>query len=152
MAHPAPSLLMRVLRAAYLGGLLWASALVQGYLLATDAFLREAQPLLAAALALFIGVDVALASPLTARDRFPAGLALPWAALQLLGLLLNPLMGPQVGIPPAAFADYLFGLWAYDALVTLRALQVLVGLALVGGLRQAVAGLRPRRRGVPGRV
>ncbi len=140
---------MAAFREIHLSSLLWATAIVQGYLLVTDAFLREAQPLLAASLALFIGVDLALASPLVVGDRTPVGLALPWAALQVLGLLLNPLLGPLVGMPPPVFARYLFGLWAYDALVGLRGFQLLVTLALAGGLRPALASLLPRRRQTP---
>jgi hypothetical protein len=143
---------MACLRPVPLGGLLLASAAVQGYMIATDAFLRSAQPLLAGALALFLGVDLALAVALLAPDPRPLDLALPWAALQLLGLLVNPLLGFQAGMSPGAFATYLLGLWAYDALLGLRALQLLLGLALLAGHRRALAGLPPRGAALPRRA
>lgn len=136
------------LRRDLLAALFWFIVFPQGYLLVADTFLAAAEPSHAYFLALFIGVDVALASLLMGSKDIATRLAFPWAGVQLALLLANPLTGPQVGMAPVDFARYLFGLWTYDLILVARAAQVFLALALLAG---AGGGL-PLRLGRKGRA
>lgn len=111
--------------------LFWATAGLQAYLLSTDSFLREAQPLHALAMATFIGVDVALAAIALGDVGLTLPFAFPWALLQLVALATNPLTGPQVGMDPASFATYLFSLWPYNAILVTRVVEALLCVGLL---------------------
>ncbi len=86
------------------------------------------------ALASIIWGDVGLALPL----------ALPWAMLQVVALLANPLSGLQVGMNPAAFAAYLFSLWPYKAILVSRVAEALLAAGLLARRGSVLDQVVPR--------
>ncbi len=62
------------------------------------------------ALTAFTVIQLTLLSGRFLRSRWSVRATLYWSTTYLLLLLLNPLTGPTIGISPAEFALYLFGL------------------------------------------
>jgi uncharacterized membrane protein len=62
------------------------------------------------ALIAFTFIQLLLLTGLFLRPRWTVRAAFYWSMIYLLLLLLNPLSGPAIGVSPAEFALYLFGL------------------------------------------
>jgi len=58
----------------------------------------------------FTLIQLLLLTGLFLRPRWTVRAAFYWSMIYLLLLLLNPLSGPAIGVSPAEFALYLFGL------------------------------------------
>jgi hypothetical protein len=58
----------------------------------------------------FTVIQLLLLTGLFLRPRWTVRAAFYWSIIYLVLLLLNPLSGPAIGVSPAEFALYLFGL------------------------------------------
>lgn len=72
----------------------------------------------------FLVIDFIIAGLILAKGRMGVRLALLWSILQVLAMLLDPFTGPQFGIEALDFANYLFGIWAFDLLLIVRIITI----------------------------
>jgi len=113
---------------ATLGLLLFLSACVGTFLLATDKSLWLLAVSHAVGLMMIIAIDVVLGvlNLVSWRRAY-----LPSLALALIGIILqlgDIFTAPQYGLAMVYFADYLFGLWAFDILLALQLAILIVGV------------------------
>jgi cytochrome b6-f complex iron-sulfur subunit len=128
---------------ALVGLLLFLSAGVGVFLLATDRSLWLLAVSHAVGLIMIVAIDLFfgfLSLVAWKRAYIPSIAA---AALALVLQLGDIFTAPQYGLTVAYFADYLFGLWAFDLLL---ALQVAIMLVAVVGRPYAVALARRKSR------
>jgi arsenite oxidase small subunit len=110
------------------GLLLFLSAGVGAFLLATDRSLWLLAVSHAVGLVIIVAIDgiLGILSLVSWRSAY-----VPSIAAALLGLILqlgDVFTAPQYGMTISYFADYLFGLWAFDLLLALELAIVLVGV------------------------
>lgn len=112
----------------YMGLSFVASAAFGAYLLATDGSLWKLAISHAYGLVLICVLDVLLAGLnfLSVRRIYLASVV--WAFLTILLQLGDILTAPQYKMTPEYFASYLFGLWAFDALLVAQGVIAVVGL------------------------
>jgi len=111
-----------------MGLLLFLSAGVGVFLLATDRSLWLLAVSHAVGLIIIVAIDVVLGFLSLASTK---SAYLPSIAAALLGFVLqlgDVLSAPQYGLTISSFADYLFGLWAFDLLLALQLAILLVGV------------------------
>jgi len=94
------------------------------------------------ALIAFTVIQLLLLSDLL-RSRRAVRASLYWSTVYLLLLLLNPLTGPAIGISPAEFALYLFGLTPIGSFDNVRGPSTLSGKPL-----RSAPDLQPRRASI----
>jgi cytochrome b6-f complex iron-sulfur subunit len=130
----------------FVGLSLLASALFGIYLLATDASLWILAASHAYGLVAIVGIDLVFG----VLNLFPVKQAfLPSIAGALLGTLLQVgdiVTASQYNMTIAYFASYLFGLWAFDALLATQILVILIGVVSRGHVRTLTSergGLTP---------
>ncbi len=112
-----------------MGLLLFISAGTGSYLLATDRSLWLLAVSHAVGLIIIVVIDVFLGmlSLISPKSAY-----IPSVAAALLGLILqlgDILTAPQYGLTVPYFANYLFGLWAFDLLLAIQVAIMVVGVA-----------------------
>lgn len=113
----------------YIGILMISAAATAAYLLATDGSLWHLAVSHAVGLVMVALLDVSLGSMNLLGSK---KVYVPSLAAAVLGIVLqlgDVTTAPQYNMTMAYFASYLFGLWAFDALVILQGLVVLLGVA-----------------------
>ena len=130
----------------FTGLLFFLSAAAGAFLLATDRSLWLLAVSHAAGLAIIVVIDVLLGilSVVSWKSAY-----VPSLAAALLGLVLqlgDVFTAPQYGLTIAYFADYLFGLWAFDLLLALQ-----LAILIVGAVGRPYALSLARRRTRKGR-
>ena len=113
----------------YIGYLLIASAAAGTYLLATDRSIWILAVSHAAGLVMIVFLDSILGVMSLAGSR---RVYLPTLAAAFLGIVLqlgDISTGPQYGMSMAYFASYLFGVVAFDVLLVLQMLVLVLGIA-----------------------
>ena len=113
---------------ALMGILLFLSAGVGVFLLATDRSLWLLAVSHAVGLIIIVAIDLVLGLMNLASVRSAYA---PGIAAALLGSVLqlgDIFTAPQYGLTVASFADYLFGLWAFDLLLALQGAIMVVGI------------------------
>ena len=129
-----------------MGVMFLASACAGGYLLATDRSLWLLALSHAVGLAMLIAIDVVLGA-FSLRSKRSA--YVPSIAAAVLGLVLqlgDVATAPQYSQTVAHFAEYLFGLWAFDAILALQ-----VGVLMAGLYGRSYASHLARRKSRRGR-
>jgi cytochrome b6-f complex iron-sulfur subunit len=119
----------------FVGLVLLVSALFGIYLLATDASLWILAASHAYGLVAIVGIDLVLGvlNLFAVKQAF-----LPSIAGALLGTLLQVgdiVTASQYNMTIEYFASYLFGLWAFDALLATQVLVILIGVTSWGDVR-----------------
>ena len=129
-----------------MGVLLFLSAGTGAFLLATDRSLWLLAVSHAVGLVIIVVIDIAIGVLSFASSK---GAYVPSIAAALLGVVLqlgDIFTAPQYGLSITYFADYLFGLWAFDLLLALQ-----FGVILVGVVGRPYATSLARRRSLKGR-
>ena len=121
----------------FIGIALLASTAFGAYLLVTDKSLwllavSHAYGLLAICI---IDVALAIVNILNVRKVFIPTLG--WAVLTIALQIGDIATAPQYGMQVSYFASYLFGLWAYDALIVMQV--IVIGIVLLGRRYQKIA-------------
>jgi Rieske Fe-S protein len=121
----------------FIGIALLASTAFGAYLLVTDKSLwllavSHAYGLLAICI---IDVALAIVNILNVRKVFIPTLG--WAVLTIALQIGDIATAPQYGMQLPYFASYLFGLWAYDALIVMQI--IVIGIVLLGRRYQKIA-------------
>lgn len=111
-----------------MGSLLLLSALFGAYLLGTDQSLWKLAISHAYGLLIIVAIDVAIGvlNLLSFRQVYLPSIA--WAFLTILLQAGDILTAPQFKMTPTYFASYLFGLWAFDALLSAQVIIAILGL------------------------
>jgi len=110
------------------GLLLFLSSGVGAYLLATDRSLWLLAVSHAVGLIMIVAIDVILGVLSFASWRSAYTPSIAAAVLGIVLQLGDVFTAPQYGLTIPYFADYLFGLWAFDALIALQLAVVLIGV------------------------
>lgn len=126
----------------YVGLTLIASSVFGVYLLATDKSLWLLAVSHAYGLIAICGADIALAIVNFGKVRKAFLPTLGWAALTILLQIGDIATAPQYKMTVGYFARYLFGLWAYDAILLMQG--VVIALVLTGRQYQKMA-IRKKR-------
>lgn len=114
---------------SYIGILMISAAATGAYLLATDGSLWHLAVSHAVGLIMIALLDVSLGSMNLLGSK---KVYVPSLAAAVLGMVLqlgDVATAPQYNMTMAYFASYLFGLWAFDALIVLQGLVVILGIA-----------------------
>lgn len=117
--------------------ILAASALSGVYLVWTDSHLWDTAPDHAMVLLGFVAMDAGLIGFLFLRDRLGSRLTSLWGAGQFVLMIADVGTAPQYGLTYAQFANYLFGLPSFVALLALQAVLSVVGYHTIKVLRRS---------------
>jgi cytochrome b6-f complex iron-sulfur subunit len=113
----------------FVGVALIFSAIFGIYLLATDGSLWLLAASHAYGLIAICAIDVALGALNLLGSRKAIILSIGWAFLTIFLQLGDIATAPQYNMTAIYFAGYLFGLWAFDAILIVQALVIALGLS-----------------------
>ena len=105
-----------------------ASGLFGYYMLATDNSLWILGVSHAYALVVLAAVDLVIAGLCLLRVRYIYLTSMLWAVFTIFAQLADIYTGPQYNMTIQYFASYLFGLWAFDAMLAIQFVVLVVGV------------------------
>jgi len=111
-----------------MGLLLFLSAGVGVFLLATDRSLWLLAVSHAVGLMIIVAIDVVLGFLTLVSAKSAYSLSIAAALLGFILQLGDIFTAPQYGLTIASFADYLFGLWAFDLLLAFQLAIIFIGV------------------------